>query len=279
MSLLSYLADHPVRLVDLGRPLFAGMPSSPTHPGFESTVTADHSGPQREDGMTGAHEKFTMGTHVGTHVDGLCHVAIDGRIADGREPTISGGRFVAGGVDEFPLALRRAVLLDVPRLRGVDRLEPAEPVTAADLDRCPTRIGRGDAVLVRTGWAQLWDDAQAYVGTGTGVPGIDESAAEWLVERGVAMVGADTAAAERIRPEIGHRQLPVHRILLATAGINLVEVMNLEPVAGLDNFALVCAPLRIVGATGGPVRPVALLDTDPSPDASGPTNLDRGETR
>ena len=231
MRLLDHLARHPVRAVDLAQPLWPGMPHSPTHPGFASVLTSGHDGPPRDDGMTGAHETITLGTHVGTHVDAACHVAV-----------------------------RRAVLVDVPGRRGVDRLDPGEAVTVEDLARGEAPIGAGDAVLVRTGWAQLWDRPELYVGTATGVPGLDEAAGAWLAERGVALVGADTIALEQIRPETGHRRLPVHRVLLAEAGINLVEVMDLEAVAGQREFALVCAPLRILGATGGPVRPVALLD-------------------
>lgn len=260
MSLLDYLAQHPVRLLDLGRPLVAGMPASPTHGGFESTLRSGHGGPPRADGMTGAHEVIALSTHIGTHVDALCHVAVDGRIADGRAIAVEDGRFVSGGIDELELAVRRAILVDVPLLRGVDRLDAAEPVTAADLARVATPIRAGDAVLVRTGWAQLWSEPERYVGAAAGAPGLDESAARWLAERQVSLVGADTVALECIRPATGHCELPVHRLLLATAGINLVEVMNLEPVAGRDAFALICAPLSIKGATGSPVRPVALVD-------------------
>jgi kynurenine formamidase len=274
MSLLDYLAQHPVRVLDLGRPLQAGMPASPTHGGFESTLRSGHGGAPRADGMTGAHEVIAMSTHIGTHVDALCHVAVDGRIADGRSIEVEDGRFVSGGIDEFALAVRRAVLVDVPLLRGVDRLDAAEPVTAADLAHVAVPIGPGDAVLVRTGWAQLWSEPQRYVGADAGAPGLDESAARWLAERQVSLVGADTVALECIRPEIGHRALPVHRLLLATAGINLVEVMNLEPVAGRDVFALVCAPLSISGASGSPVRPVALVDV-----ADEPVAMHRGGTR
>ncbi|MDV3123476.1 cyclase family protein [Mycobacterium sp. 21AC1] len=260
MRLLDHLAEHPIRIVDLSQPLFNGAPSSPSHPGFRSALTLRHGDAVREDGMTGAHELFTSGGHVGTHVDALCHVAVDGRIFGGRPAEVVDGHYAAGGIDEFPLAVRRAVLVDVPALRGVGRLAPAEPVTADDLDMVGVPIGPGDAVLVRTGWAQLWPDSNAYLGRETGVPGLDPSGAAWLADRQVAIVGADTLAVEKISVAVGHSRLPVHRILLAEHGINLIEVMNLEPVRGQTEFAFVCAPLNILGATGAPVRPLALLD-------------------
>jgi len=260
MRLLDHLAEHPVHVVDLSQPLFNGAPSSPSHPGFRSALTLRHGDVDRPDGMTGAHEMFTSGGHVGTHVDALCHVAVDGRIAGGRAAQIVQGRHAAGGIEEFPLAVRRAVLVDVPALRGVERLDPADAVTADDLDLVDTAIGPLDVVLIRTGWAQLWPQPQAYVGEATGVPGLDPSGADWLADRRVSVVGSDTIALEHISPDTGHSRLPVHRILLAENGINLIEVMNLEVIRGHDEFAFVCAPLNILGATGAPVRPLALLD-------------------
>lgn len=123
----------------------------------------------------------------------------------------------------------------------------------------------GDVVLVRTGWAQLWPDPPAYVGGPDGVPGVDAEAARWLAERGVAAVGADTIALEHIPAGGGLSALPVHRILLHEAGINLIEVMALEMLSeslaahGTGEFLFVGAPLNVRGATGAPIRPLAVI--------------------
>jgi kynurenine formamidase len=261
MSLLEYLRTNPVELVDLGQPWHVGMPSSPTHPSFRSELTARHDDDgRRNDGLTGAAERFETGSHVGTHVDALCHVAVNGRLHDGRSIEVIDGRHVHGGIEEFALKIRRALLVDVPGLRGVDRLEPGEAVTADDLDESDVEVRPGDAVLVRTGWAQLWDEQEAYVGLSTGAPGLDVSAALWLTKRSVGLVGSDTLAVEQITLEHGHGRLPVHRILLAEHGVNLLEVMNLERLGAEREFAFACFPLNIQGATGAPVRPVALID-------------------
>jgi len=76
-----------------------------------------------------------------------------------------------------------------------------------------------------------------------------------------ASVGADTIALEHIPPGDAPSSLPVHRLLLAERGINLIEVMNLEALAtrGAGEFLFVGAPLNIVGATGAPIRPLALI--------------------
>ena len=93
------------------------------------------------------------------------------------------------------------------------------------------------------------------------MPGPTPDAARWLVEAGVITTGADTTAYEQVKPGAGHSVLPVHRILLVDAGIHIIEHLNLEDAAaqGLTEFVFVLAPLRIVGGTGSPVRPVAAV--------------------
>ncbi len=75
--------------------------------------------------------------------------------------------------------------------------------------------------------------------------------------------GADTTAYEQIRAGAGHSVLPVHRMLLVEAGIHIIEHLNLEAASeqGLTEFVFVMAPLRIVGGTGSPVRPVAAVSS------------------
>nr|BFE70265.1 hypothetical protein GCM10020092_035660 [Actinoplanes digitatis] len=93
------------------------------------------------------------------------------------------------------------------------------------------------------------------------MPGVGEDAARWLVERGVAVTGGETIAYEAIAPGAGHATLPVHRILLVEAGIHIVETMLLSGLAdaGVTEFQLILAPLKLVGATGSPVRPLAVV--------------------
>ncbi|MGH3499300.1 MAG: cyclase family protein, partial [Nocardioidaceae bacterium] len=153
------------------------------------------------------------------------------------------------------------VHVDVPAHRGVRRLGPGEPVTVADLQATGVAPQHGDIVVVRTGWAQHWHDRSAYLGDEQGVPGIDVEAARWLADRGVAAVGSDTLALEQIPPATGLTTLPVHRLLLAERGINLIEAMSLETLAerGITEFVFAGAPLNILGATGAPIRPLALI--------------------
>ena len=67
-------------------------------------------------------------------------------------------------------------------------------------------------------------------------------------------------AFEQIPAGGGHRVLPVHRVLLVEHGIHIIENVNAEELAAARayTFTFVCLPLRLVGATGSPVRPIAI---------------------
>jgi len=256
-----------VRLVELGHPHFTGMPCSPNHPGFRMSLIRRHGDMVRPDGGSASNEIIVTGGHVGTHVDALSHVSHDGFLHGGvdAEQAQRGGRFSALGAEHTPAVLARGVLLDVAATKGVDVLPAGYGITAADLDaaaeRAGARPGRGDVALVRTGWSRHFGDAATYLGQQDGVPGPTVDAARWLVEAGVRMTGADTTAYEQIPAGAGHSVLPVHRVLLVEAGLHIIEHLALEEAsqAGLTEFVFVLAPLRIVGGTGSPVRPVAAI--------------------
>lgn len=255
-----------VRLVDLGQPLFTGMPCSPNHPGFRLALQRRHGDQVRPDGGSAANEIIVTGGHVGTHIDALAHVSHDGLLHGGvpADDVQRGGRMSTLGAEHIPPMLARGVLLDVA---GPRVLSAGYGVTADDLREAAALAGvevrPGDVVLVRTGWARYFSDAATYLGQDSGVPGVTEGAARWLAERGVLATGADTTAYERIPPGAGHRVLPVHRILLVENGIYIIEHLDLEQAAreGLTEFTFVLAPLRIVGGTGSPVRPLAAVAT------------------
>jgi kynurenine formamidase len=256
-----------VRLVELGHPLFTGMPCSPNHPGFRMSLLRRHGDMVRPDGGSASNEMIVTGGHVGTHVDALAHVSHNGQLHGGVDAVAAqtGGRFRQLGAEHTPALLTRGVLLDVAATHGVDVLPPGYGISAEDLTAAADRAGvqprQGDVALVRTGWARNFDDARTYLGDEHGVPGLTPQAADWLVAAGVAASGADTTAYEQIKPGAGHSALPVHRILLVDAGIHIIEHLALEEASRqrLTEFVFVMAPLRIVGGTGSPIRPVAAV--------------------
>lgn len=258
-----------VDLVELGQPLFTGMPCSPNHPGFRMTLARRHGDMVRPDGSSAANEVIVTGGHVGTHIDALAHVSYRGELHGGIDAAAAqtGGAFREHGVEKIPPLFTRGVLLDVARVHGVDTLEPGYGVTEADLraaaEQAGVTPGPGDVALVRTGWARNFGDATAYLGAATGVPGLTEPGAAWLADLGIVATGTDTTAYEQIPPGDGHRLLPVHRLLLVDRGIYVMEHLNLEDAAArnLTEFLFVLAPLRIIGGTGSPIRPLAVVTT------------------
>src|SRR5690606_1230155 len=98
------------------------------------------------------------------------------------------------------------------------------------------------------------------LGKESGVPGVSEAGAKWLADRELHAVGADTIAFECLRPGAGHALLPAHRVLLVESGIYIIETVELEGLAasGTTEFLFVLSPLKSVGGTGSPVRPLAV---------------------
>ncbi|MEV6278841.1 cyclase family protein [Nocardia sp. NPDC051832] len=256
-----------IRLIELGHPYFTGMPCSPNHPGFRMTLARRHGDMVRPDGGSASNEVIVTGGHVGTHIDALSHVSQDGLLHGGVDAGEAqrGGKFTEHGAEHLPGFLRRGILLDIAALHDTDILPGGYEVTVADLERATKLAGAepeaGDVVLIRTGWAQLFTEPDAYLGGPSGVPGVGVPAARWLAARGIAATGADTTAYERIAPGAGHSVLPVHRTLLVDSGIYILEHLALEEIAAqsLSEFVFMLAPLRIVGGTGSPVRPLAAV--------------------
>ncbi|MDE0603237.1 MAG: cyclase family protein [bacterium] len=251
---------------DLGRTLRNGVAQSPNHPQFHHCLDRVHGDRVRADGGSAAADLLTTGCHVGTHVDALAHVSHQGQLYGGVDATEAqaGGNFAVLGIHELPPFVGRGVLLDVPGLLGVEICEGGHEITVAELEnavaRQKTLIQPGDAVLVRSGWGAHFDDPERYLGTDTGVPGVGESGARWLADQGAALAGADTLAFECLPAGQGHALLPAHRVLLVEEGINIIEALDLDRLAADEvyEFVFVLSHLNIYGATGAPVRPLAL---------------------
>lgn len=263
-ALLGTLAETSV--YDLGRPMRNGMAQSPNHPMFRHCLDRRHGERVRTDGGSAAADLLTTGCHVGTHVDALAHVSHQGLLHGGvdAQAAQADGHFEVLGIQELPPFVGRGVMLDIPGLLEEDACDGGHEISVAELkaavNRQDTPLRPGDAVLIRSGWGAYFDDADRYRGTETGVPGVGESGAQWLAEQGAALVGADTLAFECIPAGRGHALLPAHRVLLVEQGINIIEALDLDGLAaaGVYEFVFVLSHLNIHGATGAPVRPLAI---------------------
>ena len=255
-----------VRVHDLSQPMSNGMAKANAHPEFRLTQGRRHGDSVREDGTSGSSEVVSTGGHVGTHLDALGHISWNGRLYGGVDAVQEqrGGRLATLGIDAFTPTVVRGVLLDVAAAHGVDVLEAGYGITVEDLEQAAghakVEVREGDAVLVRTGWARTFSDPVAFLGHESGVPGLTEEAARWIADRGPTITGADTIHFEQMHPHVGAIRLPVHRLLLVERGINILEIANLEGISHAKVYEFVCviAPLNWVGATGAPVRLIAL---------------------
>ncbi len=210
-------------------------------------------------------------THGATHWDGLSHVFWDGKMWNGYDAALVTS-FTAekNGVQHYrDRIMTRGVLLDIPRLKGVDYLELGYGITAADLDAAAEKAGiavtTGDIVLVRTGFlAQCRARKDWGTYAGGDAPGMDFWTCGWIQEHEIAGVATDTWGCE-VRPnELKALHQPWHRVTLPNMGMLMGEMFDLEELAadcaedGVYEFLLVAPPLPLTGCVGSPVNPLAV---------------------
>jgi kynurenine formamidase len=160
----------------------------------------------------------------------------------------------------------RAILLDIPRLKGVPYLEPGTPIYVEDLEaaekRAGVKVGSGDALFVRTGvWARRKALGPYLRGRAEGgrSAGLDPSVIPWLKQRDIAVLGSDHP--QYVSPS--NIRGAVHDFALVHLGIHLLDNCDLEAVADAAaarrrwEFLLTVAPLAIPGGTGSPANPIA----------------------
>lgn len=222
------------------------------------------------DGVEVADDYIVMPLQAATQWDGLGHIGYDGYHYNGvptSEITAIGGA-VRNGIERgLPGFTGRGVLLDMPALHGLDRLPIEHAITPEELEAAERRqgveVGSGDALLLRTGWlAQgLADGWEGWLEV---EPGLTLDCAEWLHGREVATVAADNWGVEVAPYPHGDGVLPLHCVLIRDMGMMLGEMWHLEELAracavdGRWEFLLVAPALRVSGAVGSPVSPIAV---------------------
>lgn len=243
---------------------YLGAPIFPAHwPGFVYALHRRHevvSGQPR----TSASGTITMQEHSGTHIDALCHQAVNMEMYGGIRvtPDVQTARgFTRLGAETIPPILKRGILLDVAAAQGVERLPAGYMVDGDDLKNAAkaqkVTPKPDDCILVRTGNGREFANSETYL-AGAGIGG---DAARWLASHNPFLCGADNVAfdlPDNIDPELG--SLPSHTILIVSSGIHIVENLNLEELAAAQcrEFLFVCLPMKLRGVTGSPVRPIAM---------------------
>ena len=252
------------RVYDLGRPLDERVPVLPGRYFRQTLVTTAHhanaDGGIGENDVNWIIEQVSGTMQLGTHIDALSHLQIGSRGYNGwTVGELAGSAGVKRlGAETIPQIVTRGWLVDVPAIRGVERLERGEVISVADVEKAGVTAEPGDAVLFHTGWGAHWQDPDAYV---DGEPGPGCELAEWLVSHGVALTGADTWSYGPVPAENPECPFEVPQILNVHHGVFVVENLDTRELAadGRDRFALILTHPKLRGATGAWTSPIALL--------------------
>jgi kynurenine formamidase len=206
-----------------------------------------------------------------THLDALCHVFWDGRMYNGfsnREVGRFGAKKCAIDVTRDGI-VSRGVLLDIPKTRKVEWLEPGDPIYPEDLNAAEkmeaVRVDEGDILLIRTGRHQRRKAKGAWDPRREGLPGLDASCLTWLHERRIAVLGCDAVSDLIPNGYSGELSMPIHVGTLVMMGIHLIDNADLEALSAACarhnryEFLFAMAPLILERGTASPVNPLAIL--------------------
>ena len=221
-------------------------------------------------GFTTDTYRVTYHGYAHSHIDALCHILYQKQTYNGYSTadinTEKGCTKL--GIDRLKNGVvTRGILIDIPRLRNVNYLEPGTPVFVEDLEawekKARIKVSPGDAIFLRTGrWAR-----RAALGpwaVARNAAGYHASIAPWLKERGVSFIGSDVA--QDVVPSLVEGiGLPIHTLAITALGIDILDNQDLEAVGDLAaklnrwEFMVTIAPVPVTGGTGFPVNALAIF--------------------
>lgn len=207
-------------------------------------------------------------------MDAFCHFFFEGQMYNGY--SVADNITPETGCDKGDvMAWRdgiatRAVLYDIPQLKGVEWVEPGTPITRADLEaweaQTGVKAGPGDLALLYVGRWKRRGAEGAWQGT---VAGFHPDTIPWIKERDIAFLGHDFNIDWSPRPgwgaDEGSPRNPVHQAALNWMGVGIVECLDLERAVatarrlGRHEFMVTFAPLPVEGGTGSPLNPLAIF--------------------
>jgi kynurenine formamidase len=244
-------------------------PDNP-HPAVHFMVrSADAS---RPDALTAGSADW-LGTDIHgriTHLDAFCHQIYRGKTWNGAGASLVRSSGSETGTVEAAAEgiMSRGVLLDIPRLKGVDWLELGEPILTEDLEAAASAEGvtviAGDILLVRTGFKARNKALGPLPYTDRTKPGLHVSVLPWLHACDIAVLGGD-GDSDMLPSPIKEVGKPVHLGCLVAMGVHLIDNCDLDRLAevcvelGRWEFQFTVAPLLLPQGTGSPVNPLAIL--------------------
>jgi kynurenine formamidase len=204
-----------------------------------------------------------------THLDSLAHINDNGVFYNGYHPdpdeVKKADMHFKNSIHNLKNGIfTRAVLMDIPRLKGVPYLAQGTPIYVEDLEawekKAGVKVGPGDALFVRTGvWAQRKAIGPYARGRTAKDAGLDPSVIPWLKQRDIAIMGSDHP--QYVSPS--EITAAAHDFALLYLGIHLLDNCDLEALSDAAaarnrwEFLLTMAPIAGVGWTGSPINPIA----------------------
>lgn len=212
---------------------------------------------------------------VGTQFDGLGHIGQEVVMENGEAEYVFYNGYTANemdsynglrklGIEHIKPIITKGILIDIAGYKNVDRLPNSYEVTIEDVKGALQRQGisesditPGDALLFRYGWSALWETAEEY---NHNPPGIGLDVARWVAEKKASMIGSDSWCTEVIPNPVAGQAFPVHQELMMRNGIFNLENMTFDALMEeeIHQFLFIVTTIRFKGATGSPVRPVAI---------------------
>jgi kynurenine formamidase len=172
-------------------------------------------------------EVMFLSTHTGTHIDAPSHFIPDSKTID----KIKVSRFVS-----------RSILIKIPK-------KADQQITLNDIINC--KINANDTVVFATGWEKRFKNDNYMINN----PGLSLDAAEYLVSNRVNAVAIDGPSIDRGVDN----NFDIHSTLLSNDIPIIENLCSLEKLSSVKSFTLIVNPLKLVGASGSPVRALALV--------------------
>lgn len=214
-----------MEIVDLSRIIYNGMAKIPVLPDVRvrRCISIDDGHPLNV-------TEISLACHAGTHVDAPIHIIPNGK-----------------SIEELPVAafVGPGAVIPVKKKGG-------EEITAKDLEGSRVPVNRGDILMVYTGWDEKFESPDYALH-----PYFSVDAAEWMVQRGIKLVGIDCITVDLPTPlrQKGFN-FPVHRALLGSGVLIAENVANLGKIVG-KKTRILALPLKVKGSDAGHARIVA----------------------
>ena len=215
---------------------------------------------------------FAIAPHglANTHLDALCHVFHRGKMYNGFDAVEVGSHGAKKCAIDVARegVISRGVLLDIPKIKGVEWLENNVRITADDLDTAEKdhrlTVEEGDVLFVRTGRARQRKAKGAWDAFHGGLAGLDANCLPWLHQHKIAVLGSD-GVSDAVPSGYQELAMPIHSCTLVYMGVHLIDNADLDALSAACarnsryEFQFIMAPLILTQGTASPVNPLALF--------------------